>query len=56
MDMDTDDRAADILPFYYFCVAFSVIHLVVASALFVRQRAKFPVSGHNIALTISVVL
>ena len=49
-----DERITDIEPFYYFVIAFNATHLLVASALFVRQRNKFPVNGHKVSLTLSI--
>ena len=51
-----DPREGDVLPFYYFAVALSAVHVLGASALFVRQRAKFPVVGHNVYLSILFVV
>ena len=49
--MDVDERADDINGFYYFVIVFTLGHLAVGLVLFVKQRSKFPVSGHNVALT-----
>ena len=52
-----DQRSAredEIRPFYYFTLAFSSVHFLVGCALFVRQRNKFPISGHSLPLTIII--
>ena len=51
-----DDAAAAARPFYYFVAVFGAIHFLVASALFVRQRSKFPLSGHNPSLTLPMAV
>lgn len=52
-----DDPTFEILdnqmdPLYYVLILFSVVHLAAVSALFLRQRMKFPVCGHNAKLSL----
>ena len=54
--MDEDDPSQDIVPWFYFVIVFSALHLLVGSALMVMRRTKFPVSGHNVALTIMIAV
>ena len=51
---EREEARERIHPFFYFVIVFTALHALVASGLLVRQRAKFPISGHNVPLTIIV--
>ena len=56
-----DDQAmeferADLSILYYALIGLNALHTLVSSAVFLRQRRVFPVSGRDPALVISAVV
>ena len=43
-------------PLYHFVMATSSAHFLCSALLFMRQRSKFPLTGHNPTLTLSMTV